>query len=51
MAATFAYAAQLSTASATLFKRRAIHLPFDFDRNGKFAGTHLLTIIPATPQR
>jgi hypothetical protein len=46
----FGFAFEIKTCNACAILAHA-NVGYDFDRNGKFAGTHLLTIIPAPPQR
>jgi hypothetical protein len=45
----FGFAFEIKTCHACAILAHA-RVGYDFDRNGKFAGTHLLTIIPASPQ-
>jgi hypothetical protein len=45
----FGFAFEIKICNACAILAHA-NVGYDFDRNGKFAGTHLLTIIPAPPQ-
>jgi hypothetical protein len=46
----FRFVFEIKTCNACAILAHA-NVGYDFDRNGKFAGAHLLTIVPATPQR
>jgi len=46
----FGFAFEIKTCNACAILAHA-NVDYDFDRNGKYTGTHLLRIIPATPQR
>jgi hypothetical protein len=45
----FGFAFEIKTCTACAILAHA-NVGYDFDRNGKFAGAHLLTITPAPPQ-